>query len=164
MTYTVHQNLGPVVIVVTGSRCNLVKLVAIVVTAIYRVAAEEVGVILRAHVATAAPAFVTHTEIFYLPGFVATVLSAELGHRSIAIAGHIFHPFSHLLYCARTHVATDVRLAAQHLAEIQELVGTERVILDGATPVVVLHLRALLARTDTVHPVIFVSEASSRPS
>ena len=100
MTYTVHQYLGPVVIVVTGSRCYLVKLVAIVVAAIYRVAAIEIRVVLWTHVSTASPTLVTHAEVFHLPGLIATVLSTELGHRSIAVAGHILYPFSQLLYCA----------------------------------------------------------------
>ena len=101
---------------------------------------------------------------FHLPSLVTAILATELCHRSVAIAGHVLYPFCQLLDSTRTDIATDVWLTANHLAEIQELVCTEGVVFDGATPVVVLHLRTLLARTDAVHPVIFVSEASSRPS
>ena len=40
----------------------------------------------------------------------------------------------------------------------------ERVILHGATPVVVHHLGALLLRADAIHPVILVGEATARPT
>ena len=40
----------------------------------------------------------------------------------------------------------------------------EGVVLDGASPVVVLHLGALLLRTDSVHPVILVGEAATWPA
>ena len=164
MTNTVHQHLGPVVIVVAGSGSNLVEFVAIIVAAINRVTAEEVRVVFWAHVATAAPALITHTEVLYLPSLVATVLSAELSHRCIAVAGHVFYPLGKFLNGSRTHVSADVRLATQHFAEIQELVSTEGIVFDGSTPVVVLHLRTIFTWADSVHPVILVCETSSRPS
>ena len=42
--------------------------------------------------------------------------------------------------------------------------STERVVFDGASPVVVLHLGAFVFRADAVHPVILVGKASSWPS
>jgi len=61
----------------------------------------------------------------------------------VAVAGHILYPFGQFLNGAGADVAADVRLAAEELAEVQEFVCTEGVVLDGATPVVVLHLRTL---------------------
>ena len=42
--------------------------------------------------------------------------------------------------------------------------STEGVVLDGASPVVVLHLWTLFLRTDTVHPVILIGEATAWPT
>ncbi len=38
------------------------------------------------------------------------------------------------------------------------------VVLNGASPVVVLHFGSLLGRADTVHPVIFVGKAATGPA
>ena len=42
--------------------------------------------------------------------------------------------------------------------------GTKRVVLDCATPVVVTQRGTLILRTDTVHPVIVVGEAAAWPT
>jgi len=42
--------------------------------------------------------------------------------------------------------------------------STERVVLNGSAPVGVDHHRTVLLWTDSVHPVIFVGEASARPA
>ena len=160
----VHQYTGPVVVIVGGAAGDAVELVVVVVAQVGVVFAELVAIVFGCHVATAAPGFVADAEELHVPGLVATVLSAQTSHRRVAVAGHVFHPLGHLLHCATAHVAADVRLAAEHLAEIEELVGTEGVVLDGATPVVVAQRRTLAARTDAVHPVIVVGETAARPA
>ena len=139
-------------------------MIAVVVAAVCLVATIEVGIVFGKHASAATPALITYTEELYLPCLVATVLTTELCHGSVAITGHIFHPLGELLNSAATYVAADVRLATEHLTEIKELVSTEGVVLDGASPVVVLHLGTLLLRTDTVHPVILVGEAATWPT
>ncbi len=42
--------------------------------------------------------------------------------------------------------------------------GAKRVILDGATPVVVAQRGTLVLRTDAVHPVIVVGKTAARPA
>ena len=42
--------------------------------------------------------------------------------------------------------------------------GTEGVVLESTSPVGIEDLRALAHRSDTVHPVVIVGKASSRPS
>ena len=159
-----HQHLCPVVVVVAGARGNLVELVAVIVAAVGGVAAIKVRVILGQHVATATPALVAHAEELHFPGLVTAVLAAQLCHGGVSVTGHVLHPLGQFLHGARAHVAADVRLRAQHLAKVQELMGTERVVLDGATPVVVLHLGAVLLGADAIHPVILIGETSARPS
>ena len=160
----VHQHLCPVPVVVARTTGNLIQIVAVVVAAVGLITTIEVGVVFGKHASAATPTLVTYTEELHLPCLVATVLTTELCHGSVAITGHIFHPLGELLNSAATYVAADVRLATEHLTEIKELVSTEGVVLDGASPVVVLHLWTLFLRTDTVHPVILVGEASARPT
>ena len=142
-TNLIHTNLGPVVIIVAGTRCNTIQTVATLIAQVGVELTELVAVVLRAHVTTAAPCLVTNSEVLYLPGFFTSVSTAQTGHWSIAIAGHILNPLCHLLNGTRTYVTRDIRLATQHLAQVQELVGTKRVVLDGATPVVVTQRGAL---------------------
>ena len=98
---------------------------------------ELVAVILWSHVTTAAPSLVADAEVFYLPSLVAAILAAQTCHGGIAVAGHILHPLCHFLHGARSHITADIRFAAEHLAEVQELMRTEGVIFDGSSPVIV---------------------------
>ena len=164
LSHAVHQHARPVVVVVGSTRCNLVELVAVVVAAVGLIAAIEVGVVFRAHVSAAAPRFVSYAEVFHLPCLVASVLAAQLSHWRVAVARHVFHPFGHLFDRAATNVTADVGLAADEFAEVQELVRTEGVVLDGAAPVVVLHFGTLRIRADSIAPVVFVGEASAWPA
>ena len=158
-----HHHLRPVVVVVGGAAGHLVQAVAAVVAGVEGVALVHVGVVVRGHVAAAAPAFVADAQVLDLPGLLAAVLGAELGHGTF-LGGHVFDPLGQLLDGAGTHVAADVGLDAQHLAEVQELVGAEGVVLHGAAPVVVHELLAFRLRADAVHPVVLVAEAAARPA
>ena len=133
----IHTYFGPVVIIIAGTRGDAIEAVLSLVAQIGVELTELVAVILWSHVTTAAPSLVADAEVFYLPSLVAAILAAQTGHWRVAVAGHILNPLGHLLNGTRTYVTTDVRLAAQHLAEIQELVGAERVVLDSTTPVIV---------------------------
>ena len=95
---------------------------------------------------------------------VAAVLAAEACHGGVAFGGHVFHPLGKFFDGAATYVSADVGFAAQHFAEVEEFVRAEAVVFDGAAPVVVHHLRAVLFRADAVHPVVFVGKAAARPA
>ena len=164
VAHAVHERLCPVIVVVTGAGCDAEKMVVVLVTAVGVVAAVEVGVVFRSHVATASPALVSHAEIFQVPGLLASILASQVRHRRVAVAGHILHPFGEFLNGSGADITADIRFGAELLAEIHELVGTERVVLDRSAPVVVLHLRALAARSYAVHPVIFVGKAAAGPA
>ena len=164
VAHALHEHLCPVPIVVAGAARNLVEPVAVVVAAVGGIASVEVGVILRLHVATASPTLVAHAEELHLPCLFASVLPAQFRHRGVAVARHVLHPFGKFLHRAAAHVAADVGFASEHLAEVEEFVRTEGVVLNGSAPVVVLHLGSLAARTYAVHPVILVGKAATGPS
>ena len=163
-TDILHQHRRPVVVIVRGTTGNTIESVLSLVPEIGVVFAIFVRIILRCHITATAPSLVTDTEILHMPSLVTAVLAAKTSHRRIAVTGHILHPLSHLLYCAATYVTTDIGFAVEHLAEVQELMGTEGVILDSSAPVVVTQRRTLVFGTNTVHPVIVVSKAAARPA
>ena len=65
---------------------------------------------------------------------------------------------------AAAHVAGDVGLAIELLAQVEKLVRAEGVGVDDLAPVHVDALRPLVARADAVAPVIVVGEAAARPA
>ena len=159
-----HQHLGPPVVAGVGPTGDFVDAVVAVVADVRLVAAVEVGVVLRPHVAPAAPVLVPHAEEGELPRLLPSVLPAKFRHLRLAGERDVFDPLRHLLDCAAPHVAADVRIRADHLAEVQEFMGSEVVVLDHATPVGVDPPRALLPEADPVHPVVLVGEAAARPA
>ena len=95
---------------------------------------------------------------------VAAVFLSQVGHGADAIEGDVFHPLLHLAHGAAADIAADVRFAAELLAQVHELVRAEVVVLGHAAPVRVDHRRAVRVRADAVHPVIFVSKTTARPT
>ena len=164
MSYTVHQYICPVVVVVARTAGNLIQAVAVIIAAISGITAVQVCVIFRTHTSTASPTFISYTEIFNFPCFVTAVFAAEICHRRVAVRRHVFHPFGKFLYRTATYISAHVRFATQHFAEIQEFMCTETVVLNRSAPVIINHLRTVCFRADTVHPVIFVGEATARPT
>ena len=160
----IHQHACPVVVVVRSPRCNAEQMVVTLVAQIGVELTELVGIVFRCHVAATSPSLVADAEIFYLPRFLTSVLTAQTSHRCVTIAGHVLYPLGHLFDGSTTHIATDIRFAAQQFAEVQELMGAKRVVLDGASPVVVSQGGALFPGTYAVHPVVVVGKASSRPA
>ena len=155
----------PLVIVHVGAAADLAdRMILVIVSHIGLVTAVQIAVVGRAHVAAAAPVFISHAEIIDLPGLLMAVLPALLRHRGNALERHVLDPLGHLAHRAAADIAVDVGLAAQLAAELKILVRPEAVVLHDAAPVGVDHLLAVLLRTDAVLPVILVGEAAARPA
>src|SRR6185437_11695951 len=90
------------------------------------VAAEEIGIILRPHVAAAAPGFVADAEKRQAPGPIPAVRAPQLRERAARAGRDVFDPIRHLLRGIRADIARYVRVGADHLHEVEELVGAER--------------------------------------
>ena len=163
VTNLLHCHFRPVVVVVARTRSNLVKTVAIEFTAISAIATIKVGIVFDTHIATATPAFVTNTDILHLPRFFASILLTKFRHWAI-LGCHVFHPLSRFLRTTATHIHADVWFTAQHFAEVQELVCTERIVFHRTTPVIIHHARTIFLWTNPIHPVVFISEAATRPT
>ena len=159
-----HQGVGPLVVVVAGAHGDFVQLVVAVVAQEGLVVAVQVGVVLGAHVAAAAPALVAHADVLQLPGLVLAVFPAEVGHGGLAVKGHVLYPLAHLLHGAGAHVAVDVGLAAHLAAELHKLVGAKGVVLYHAAPVGVHHALAALLGANAVLPVVLIGEAAAGPA
>ena len=160
-TGLLHQHVGPVVVIVAGARGYLEEPVAVKLAAVGLIAAVCPGIVLGGEMPSAA--LVAYAEILELPGFLAAVLLAFLGHRAV-LGGDILDPFGQLLDGAAADIAAQIWLAAYQLAQVEELVSAEAVVLDGASPVGVDHYGTVLLGADAVCPVILVGKAASRPA
>src|ERR1700733_14123750 len=74
---------------------------------------------------------------------------------------HILDPLCGFLRSSRTEVQGDLWLCANQLAESQEFIRPERVVL-GNVPCGVGLTSALIARSDTVFPVIGRSKVAAK--
>ena len=103
-------------------------------------------------------------QYFTRQGSSPAVLAAQVRHGAAPVEGEVLHPLLHLLHGAAAEVAADVGLATQLLAEVEELVAAEVVVLGDAAPVGVDHGGAGPFGADAVHPVVLVGEAAAGPA
>src|SRR6185436_12234399 len=69
-----------------------------------------------------------------------------------------------LLHGAAANVEADVGLGADLLAEVEELVRAEMIVLHHAAPVRVDHRRPRLPRADAVAPMVLVGKTAAGPA
>src|SRR5699024_3744786 len=152
------------VVAVGGAGGDAGDLVVAVVAHVGGVLAGELGVVLGAHVPAAAPGLVADAEERHGPRLVPAVLAAQRRHRRVVGAGEVLDPVTQLAHRAGADVAVDVRLGAEQLDEVHDLVGAEGVVLDEVAPGGADHAGAVLARADPVAPVVVVGEAAAGPA
>ena len=159
-----HQLVRPVPVAGAGPAGDAVELVVTVVAAERLVTAVFVGIVFRAHVAAAAPAFVAHAKIFEVERLLVPVRPALLHNGGIARGIHVLHPLRHFAHRTGADVRVDVGFAADLAAQFHELVRAEGIILHHAAPVRVHHALAGFFRADAVLPVVFIRKAAARPA
>ena len=159
-----HQHRRPIRVPAVRAAGDLEDAVAPVVPHIGRVTLVVVRVKVRRHLPAAAPVLVAHAPILHPPRLRAPVLPPQIRHRADAIERHIFHPLRQLLHRAAPHVAADVRLAAQLLAQVQKLVRAEVIILRHPAPMRVHHGGSLARLADAVPPMVLIRETPARPA
>ena len=140
------------------------RLFGIIISHIGLVSAVQIAIVGWGHIAAASPVFVTDTEVIHLPCFLSAVFSTQVCHRRYPVESHVLYPLGHLLYGTASHIAIDVGLTTDLFTQFEELMGTEAVVLGHTTPMSVDHFLAVLLRSDTVFPVVFVREAPTGPA
>src|ERR1041385_127423 len=123
----------------------------------------HVCVILRTHVAAAAPCLVAYGKIRNVPRFVAPVAATEVSEIRVSTRGHVLDPVHHLLWRAAANVAVDVWVSTKHLTQFEELVRAEGIGVHAA-PARVGPSRTLVPWTNAVAPVVLVSETAAGPA
>ena len=160
-----HQGFGPVIVLAVGAAGDLLSLaLGVVSTDIGGITAVLIRIELGGHLAAAAPVFVTHAEVFYIPGFFPAVFLPPVCHGRNAVKGHVLDPFTHFLNRAGTHIAGDIGIAAQLAAQFKELMGAEGVVLHHAAPVGIDHLLAVFLGANAILPVVLISKAAAGPA
>src|SRR5438067_11190938 len=130
-----------------------------------RVATVFASVVHRVEVAAAAPVLVTDAPQPHTERIGRAVSAALAPQRGIQAGVAVLQPVRQLLWSTATDVASEVWLRANLLAQPQELVSAEAVV--------VLHLQAarhaqsdrpLLGRPNAISPVIVIRVAAARPT
>ena len=96
-------------------------------------------------------------------GSRAAVLFAQARHGGVFGGVAVLHPLLRLGPGAGAEIRADVRLGAEHLGVIQELVRAEAIAFDGA-PRHFEARRPLVARADAVPPVVIGREIAAGPA
>ena len=138
--------------------------IAVIGSDISLIAAIQISIVSWCHISTTSPVFISNTEIIHLPGFLSAVFSTQGCHRRYPVESHVLYPLGHLLYGTASHIAIDVGLTTDLFTQFEELMGTEAVVLGHTTPMSVDHFLAVLLRSDTVLPVVFVCETATGPA
>ena len=159
-----HEYIGPFVVRSVRAAGDLVQLLVGIVAAVATVATHQIGIVLGAHIAAAAPVLVADTPELHVPRLIASVLAAQVRHRRDAVEVDVLHPLRHFLHGTAANISADVRFAADLLAEVEKFVGAKVVVFRDATPVGIDHGRAFFARANPVLPVIFVGKATAGPA
>ena len=92
------------------------------------------------------------------------VLRAEVCQCGVTVEVEVFEPVFQFLWCSASDVCSNHWCGADLFAEVEEFVGSEVVVLDDASPVHVYCFWSLVARSNSISPVVAVCEASSGPS
>src|SRR5205085_1547000 len=107
--------------------------------------------------------FASTSPIRALPRLATPVLFAQPRHGCVFGGVPVLHPLLRFLPCSGTEVGANVRLRAEHLGVLQELVSTETIALDS-TPRHLQTRRPLVTRSDAILPVIVGGEVAARPA
>jgi hypothetical protein len=128
-----------------------------------RVLAIQVGVIFGPHVPAATPRFIPDSKERNFPGFISSVLASQIGECRVRVGSHVFDPLHLFLRGATADVAVDVRVSAEHFAQVEEFVRAEGVVV-YATPTRIWPARAFVAWSNAIAPMIFIGETTARPA
>src|ERR1017187_2764566 len=78
----------------------------------------DIGIIFRGHVASASPCLITNPKKFYMPGILTAIGFSPFRHRAFTTEIYILHPLGQFLNRTTSHIAGEVGICANTLAEI----------------------------------------------
>ena len=161
----IHYLVCPVIIIYVWSAGNLKDwAVMMIISYIGLVSSIFICIVGWSHVTAAAPVFVTYAEVVNGPGLCTSVFLTKLCHWGNTVEGHILYPFTHFLNGTGTQVAVYIGLTAKLLTQFHKLMCTEAVVFYHTAPVGVNHFLSVFFWADTILPMIFISEATARPT
>src|SRR5215469_190427 len=119
-------------------------------------------IILRCHVAAAVPALVANTEHLDFVGIGVAVGAPFFGERCRLCGSHIFQPVGRFAGSARAHIHGYIRLAADLVDKVHELLRAESIWLNDTAPAGIEPGHSF--RAYAVAPVILIGEAAAWPA
>ena len=118
----------------------------------------------RIHISATSPVFISNSKEIQFPWFLMSVFLTEVSHRRNTLECDIFYPFRHFLNCSASQITINISFAAKLLTEFKKFMCTKAVILYHTAPVCVDHFFTCFLWSDTVFPVVFICETSTRPA
>src|SRR5699024_882036 len=113
--YSIHVVAGifddclcPIIVIIRKTDGTCVLFIATVIFGKGSVTAVKVGIIIGLHISTAAPAFVADAPELNVPGFILSVLPAQVSQCAIAVVGHIFNPVGHFSGRSTSYISGDI--------------------------------------------------------
>src|SRR5699024_8960531 len=107
----------PVIFIIGIATGYFIQFITAVIFGKGGVPAIKIGVVISLHVTAAAPALITDAPEFDFPGFILTVLAAEISQRAIAVVGHVFNPVGHFSGRSAAHIVGDIGFGIQQLGK-----------------------------------------------
>ena len=118
----------------------------------------------RIHISATSPVFISNSKEIQFPWFLMSVFLTEISHWGNTFECDIFYPFRHFLNCSASQVTINISFAAKLLTEFKKFMCTKAVIFYHTAPVCIDHFFTCFLWSDTVFPVVFICEASTRPA
>ena len=135
-----------------------------VIADISLVTAVFICIEIRIHVSATSPVLVSNAKEIQFPWFLMTIFLTKVSHRGNALKSDILYPFGHFLYGSASQISIYISLASKLLAKFKEFMSTKTVIFYHTAPMCINHFFTCLFRSDTIFPVVFICEASTRPA
>ena len=87
-----HEFIRPLIVGPVRSAGDLIQLIVAVIPAVSLVSAVNIRIVIRRHIAAAAPVLIANAKVIHLPRFLMAILFAQLRHRGNPVEGHVLYP------------------------------------------------------------------------
>ena len=160
-----HNLFCPMIIINICTTTNLKNwFLRIIISYICLILAIQIRIIIRCHIPTASPVFISHSKDINLPGFLMSILFSKVSHWRYSVKCHIFNPFRHFLNSSATNITIDIRFTSKLTNKFKILMCSKAIIFHNTAPVCVDHFFTICFLTDAIFPMVFIRKTSSRPA
>ena len=164
-----HHGFGPLRVGCPRTHRDLEHLVLVTLCGIHiehkaAVDLHQADVIIGRHRPAAVPAFVADAKESHFVGLGMAVGGSLFGESCGRCGSHVLKPLASFLRRAGADVDGHIRRTPDLLDEIHELIGAESIRIDNIAPCRIHGGGTLVARSDSLAPVVLVRKATPGPA